>query len=57
MRRTAQALLFVTLSLAAVAFSAIEVPYLSGRVNDEAEILSPQTRRSQRLTAGSWLEI
>lgn len=35
----------ILLLAAGVAFGA-EVPYLSGRVNDNAEILSPETRRS-----------
>ena len=36
---------FTLLLVAAVALGA-EVPYLSGRVNDDAEILSPETRKS-----------
>jgi uncharacterized protein len=51
MRRAAQALLLTVLFIAAAVHAGTEVPYLSGRVNDEAEILSPQTRRtlSERL--------
>jgi len=39
------------LSFAAATASAVDVPYLSGRVVDDAEILSPATR--ERLTAAS----
>ena len=44
MRRAVQAFLVVV--LLAMPAMAVEVPYLSGRVNDEAEILAPQMRRT-----------
>ncbi len=46
-----RAALVAALSLAAAAASAADVPYLSGRVVDEADILSPATR--EKLTATS----
>ena len=46
-----RAALFVALWLAATAVPAADVPYLSGRVVDEAEILSPAAR--ERLVATS----
>jgi len=46
-----RAALLVALSLAAAAVPAVDVPYLSGRVVDEAEILSPGAR--ERLAATS----
>lgn len=46
MRQVLRAFLCALLLLASVAAAAVEVPYLSGRVNDDAEILSPEVRRS-----------
>ncbi len=46
-----RAVLVTALSLAAASATAVDVPYLSGRVVDDAEILSPATREG--LTATS----
>ncbi|MGV8080920.1 MAG: TPM domain-containing protein [Syntrophales bacterium] len=46
MRKALRFLLILVLLLAAAVAAAADVPYLSGRVTDNAEILSPETRRS-----------
>jgi len=46
MRKARRFLLILVLLLAAAVAAAADVPYLSGRVTDNAEILSPETRRS-----------